>query len=90
MVDQSPTKFHQSIKLTEEQQNPKLSSTILLVRDNAAHSNIEVLLIQRARNISFGEVYVFPGGTITQQDRSPNFSQLSSGLNDNAASIARQ
>lgn len=64
---------------------PRPASTILLARD--AEGGVEVLMLQRNFESAFVPgVHVFPGGTIDEEDRSPELHRFCDGPDDLAAS----
>ncbi|MDD7966522.1 NUDIX hydrolase [Actinomycetospora lemnae] len=63
----------------------RLASTVVLLRDAAARSGIEVFLLERAGEMAFaGGVSVFPGGGLDAADREA----LAAGLVDEATAAA--
>lgn len=54
---------------------PLHASTVALLRD--ASGGLEVYLVEKARNLEFaGGAYVFPGGTLDDDDRDPGWADL--------------
>ena len=54
------------MKITDKHIEPLPSSTVLLVRQGKAE--LEVLMMLRKKNTSFGSSYVFPGGVLEKTD----------------------
>tara|TARA_B100000212_G_scaffold151027_1_gene113611 strand:- start:444 stop:1205 length:762 start_codon:yes stop_codon:yes gene_type:complete len=54
------------MKITDKNIEPSPSSTVLLVRQGKAE--LEVLMMLRKKNTSFGSSYVFPGGVLEKAD----------------------
>lgn len=49
--------------------NPAIpAATVVLLRDDAAGTGIEVLMLHKASQIAFGGMWVFPGGRIDPED----------------------
>ena len=51
---------------TADEVQPTLAATVLLLRD--APQGMEVLMLKKKSNISFGGMWVFPGGRIDEED----------------------
>ena len=58
---------------------PRLSTTVLLIRDR---SGLEVLMVERHEGAYFGSALVFPGGIVDEEDRSPKWLGLATGGED--------
>lgn len=58
-------------------ENVKSAATIILIRDRADHSGIEVYMTKRPDSMLFlPAYYVFPGGGMHQEDRDPQLAAL--------------
>lgn len=44
------------------------AATVVLLREGADNDSVEVLMLQKNKNISFGGMWVFPGGKIDAED----------------------
>ncbi|MDG1206329.1 MAG: hypothetical protein P8N51_13255, partial [Pseudomonadales bacterium] len=44
------------------------AATVVLIREGADAESVEVLMLQKNKNISFGGMWVFPGGKIDAED----------------------
>ena len=60
------------------------SATVLLLRDSK--DGIEVLMVKRSKKSTFGNLYVFPGGKIDDDDCHKDWKFHSDGHNDSKAS----
>ena len=60
------------------------AATILLARDSL--KGPEVLMVKRSTNSAFGDLHVFPGGTLDPEDYSSEIYQMSDDLDDQSAS----
>ncbi len=67
---------------------PRLSATLLLIRDGAARP--EVLMVKRHYEIDFAAgAYVFPGGKATEDDAAPVWPEFTDGAFNDADRTAR-
>ena len=63
------------------------AATIMLVRDSESAGALEVCMLRRHLNSDFvGGAYVFPGGKVDDDDRSPAAGEVCSGRDDREAS----
>src|SRR5712692_4388640 len=55
---------------------PRLASAVMLLRDHASGQGIEVFMVRRVIQSDFmPDVYVFPGGSVSADDRSAEQSE---------------
>ncbi len=59
------------------------AATIVLARDSL--KGPEVLMDKRRTNSAFGDLHVFPGGTLDPEDYSSEIYQMSDDLDDQSA-----
>jgi 8-oxo-dGTP pyrophosphatase MutT (NUDIX family) len=63
------------------------AATTLLVRDGV--TSLEVFMLRRSADAAFAPgAYVFPGGTLTEEDRAPDLESVCAGRTDREASAA--
>ena len=60
------------------------AATVLVLKDS--QEGIEVLMVKRSKKSSFGNLYVFPGGKIDEDDYHNEWESYCDGHNDNRAS----
>ena len=60
------------------------AATVLVLKDS--QEGIEVLMVKRSKKSSFGNLYVFPGGKIDEDDYHNEWELYCDGHNDNRAS----
>ena len=60
------------------------AATVLVLRDT--DDGIEVFLVKRSARPPFGNLFVFPGGKIDQDDSEKNIADLCEGIDDMQAS----
>ena len=60
------------------------ASTVLVLRDN--NNLMEVLMVKRSKKPPFGNLYVFPGGKIDEDDLLDDLESYTDGLDDKSAS----
>ena len=60
------------------------AATIVLARDSL--KGPEVLMVKRSTNSAFGDLHVFPGGTLDPEDYLSEIYQMSDDLDDQSAS----
>ena len=60
------------------------AATVLVLRDSS--DGMEVLMVKRSKRPPFGNLFVFPGGKIDEDDASQEIADLCEGVNDKEAS----
>ena len=60
------------------------AATVLVLKDS--QEGIEVLMVKRSKKSPFGNLYVFPGGKIDEDDYHNEWESHCDGHNDNRAS----
>ena len=75
---------HQFADPNSPENNLKSAATIILIRD--VDSIAEVFMIKRATKSNFGGAWVFPGGTVDNEDSKNNILDYCQGLDDKEAS----
>ena len=60
------------------------AATVLVLRDSK--EGIEVLMVKRSKKSPFGNLYVFPGGKIDEDDLQKEWKSYCDGYNDSIAS----
>ena len=75
---------HQFADPNSPENNLKSAATIILIRD--VSSVAEVFMIKRATKSNFGGAWVFPGGTVDNEDSKNNILGYCQGLDDKEAS----
>ena len=75
---------HQFADPNSPENNLKSAATIILIRD--VSSVAEVFMIKRATKSNFGGAWVFPGGTVDNEDSKNNILDYCQGLDDKEAS----
>ena len=60
------------------------AATVLVLRDSK--EGIEVLMVKRSKKSPFGNLYVFPGGKIDEDDLQKEWKSCCDGYNDSIAS----
>ena len=75
---------HQFADPNSPENNLESAATIILIRD--VDSITEVFMIKRATKSNFGGAWVFPGGTVDNEDSKNNILDYCQGLDDKEAS----
>ena len=70
--------------------SPQPAATVMLVRDNADRSEIEIFLVKRNVGGAFSGLYVFPGGKVDESDSKEDLLPYVLGIDDKQASTRLQ
>ena len=61
------------------------AATVLIMRDSS--DGMEVLMVKRSKRPPFGNLFVFPGGKIDEDDAKQEIADLCEEINDEEASL---